>query len=73
MKVPPARFESFYIRARIYDELGKTELAIADLRRAIEFPAQTPFEISAQLQARTRIEQLSKRIPCSSQGPGECL
>ena len=45
---------------------GNTDRAIADFRRATEFPSKGLFDAAAQAEARKHIEQVGKRVPCSS-------
>ena len=53
---------------------GKNDLAIADLRKATAFKPRTVFESLAQADAKKRIEQLNRAIPCTSSGDaGTCL
>ena len=62
------------MRASVYEAQGKTELAIADLRKASEFTPKNAFEILAHESAKKRIQLLSKSIPCSAPGEGgSCL
>ena len=69
-----ANAESYYVRARVYEAQGKSELAIADLRKASEFPPKSVFESLAQANAKKRIQELTKAIPCSAPGEGgSCL
>jgi tetratricopeptide (TPR) repeat protein len=69
-----ANVESYYVRASVYQAQGKSDRAIADLRKAVEFAPTNPFEILAQANARKRIDQLTKNIPCSMPGEGgSCL
>src|SRR5262249_40678896 len=69
--------EGLYVRAQIYERQGKTDRAMADLKKAIDLAASNAFEVVAQANARKRLEQLAKLIPCgniSQAGdPGTCL
>ena len=74
MSLDQADLESYYFRARVYEAQGKNDLAIADLRKATGFSPRTVFEALAQADAKKRIEQLNKAIPCTSSGDaGTCL
>jgi tetratricopeptide (TPR) repeat protein len=66
--------ESYLVRAQVHEAQGKTDLAIADLRKASQFPPRTAFELLAQAEAKRRIERLTKATPCPSTGDaGTCL
>ena len=64
-----SKIESHVARADIYEAQGKGELAIADLRRAMEAPPRNFIEILAQANKK-RIDELGKRNPCGSAGRG---
>ena len=64
------------IRAATYEMQGKSELAIGDLRQAVELKPKSVFETLAQGLAKAKLSQLTKSVPCSSgmAKPGEqCL
>jgi tetratricopeptide (TPR) repeat protein len=56
--------EGHYVRAQIYEREGKTDHAMADLKKAIGLEANTAFEAAAQADARKRLDGLSRRTPC---------
>jgi tetratricopeptide (TPR) repeat protein len=62
------RVESYYVRAQVYETQGNSDRAIADFRKASELAPKSPFDLAAQADARTHIEQLSKRLPCGGSG-----
>jgi tetratricopeptide (TPR) repeat protein len=64
------RVESYYTRAQIYESQGNSERAVADFRKAIELPPKGLFDALAQVNAKKRIEQLGKSVPCGSSGRG---
>ena len=69
--------ENYLAPARVYEAKNDIEKASADFRRATEFPPKNVFETLAQTQAKQKIQQLSKRVPCGSMGRteagGACL
>jgi hypothetical protein len=69
--------EGYYARAQLREQQGKLDLAIGDLRTAVEIQPKTVFEAMAQAEARKRIEQLARRNACgdagAAAGPGTCL
>jgi len=64
------RVESYYMRAQIYETQGETDRAIADFRKATVLAPKGLFDAIAQANAKRRIEQLGKSIPCGSSGRG---
>jgi tetratricopeptide (TPR) repeat protein len=69
--------ENYLARAKVYEARNDVGNAAADLRRATQFAPKNFFETVAQAQAKQKIQQLSKRVPCSSMGlaqnGGACL
>jgi tetratricopeptide (TPR) repeat protein len=62
------RVESYYARAQIYEIQGNADRAVADFHKASELAPKGPFDVVAQADAKKRIEQLSKRVPCGGSG-----
>jgi tetratricopeptide (TPR) repeat protein len=62
--------ESYYIRAEIYEARNENDHAIADFRKATEVRPKTLFDFLAQVDAKKRMEDLAKRIPCGTSGRG---
>jgi tetratricopeptide (TPR) repeat protein len=69
--------ENYLARAKVYEAKNDIDNASADLRRATQFAPKNVFETLAQAQAKQKIQQLSKRVPCGSMGQaqnsGTCL
>ena len=69
--------ENYLARAKVNEARNDIEKASADFRRATEFAPKNVFETLAQAQAKQKIQQLSKRVPCGSMGRteagGACL
>lgn len=64
------RVESYYARAQIQASQGNSDRALADFRRATELAPRSAFDSAAQIDARKRIEQLAKQVPCGGAGRG---
>jgi tetratricopeptide (TPR) repeat protein len=60
--------ESYFGRAGVFEAQGKAERAIVDLRKAIDLKPKNVFEALAQTDAKKRIEQFEKRVPCGGAG-----
>jgi tetratricopeptide (TPR) repeat protein len=75
LKLDASNIESYYLRAGIHEGQGNRERAIADLRKVTEMNPNTVFDAVVQVEAKKRIEQFNKRIPCGNiGGAGEtCL
>src|SRR5262249_15012638 len=66
--------ERYFARATIYEAQSKIDKATSDYKSATELPAKTVFDILAQAQAKQKILQLSKRVPCGKGNNNEtCL
>ena len=66
--------ENYYARARVYEAQNDSQQATADYRRATELAQRSVFESLAQANAKQKVQQLSKRVPCGSMaGGGTCL
>jgi tetratricopeptide (TPR) repeat protein len=69
--------EGYFARAKIYDLKNDVPHATADFRRATELKPKGVFDLIAQAEAKKRIQQLSKSLPCGSAGrapsDGACL
>jgi tetratricopeptide (TPR) repeat protein len=60
--------EGYVARAGVYEAQNKVDLATNDYRRATQLKALNVFEGLAQAQSKQKVEQLSKRIPCTKDG-----
>jgi tetratricopeptide (TPR) repeat protein len=66
--------ENYYVRAKVYEAQNKFDKATDDYRRSTQLPPATVFDVAAQTEARQKVQQLSKKVPCgSSTGTGTCL
>jgi len=66
--------ESIYARAGVYEAQNDSQKASADYRRATELAPRSVFETLAQANAKQKVQQLSKRVPCGSMASsGTCL
>jgi tetratricopeptide (TPR) repeat protein len=65
-----AHLDAYYTRAQVHEAQGNADRAIADFRRATQLTPQSAFDALAQTDAKKRIEQLSKRVPCGGAGSG---
>ena len=57
--------EGYFARATIYEAQNQVDMATRDYRRATELTAKNVFDILAQAQSKKKVEQLSKRVPCT--------
>ena len=70
------RVESYLARGRVYEEQGNAERAMADFRRATELPPKNVFDVIAQVDAKKRMDEINKRVPCGTaraNGTDTCL
>jgi len=58
--------ERYFERAAIYEAQNKIDKATNDYKSATELQPKTVFDIAAQAQAKQKVQQLGKRIPCDS-------
>ena len=69
--------EEYIARGRAYEATNDTARAASDFRHALQLPAKNAFDAVAQAAVKKKVEQLSKRVPCSSSGGsdngGTCL
>jgi tetratricopeptide (TPR) repeat protein len=65
--------ENHLARAKVYEAQNDNPRATADYRRATELTPRNVFDSLAQANAKQKIQQLSKKIPCGSTGSGTCL
>jgi tetratricopeptide (TPR) repeat protein len=67
--------ESYFARAKAYEALNKPDKASDDFRRATQLAPTGVFESLAQAEAKRKIQELSKKVPCggSGQPAGTCL
>jgi tetratricopeptide (TPR) repeat protein len=68
--------ENHFVRAKVYEAQSNFDKAAEDYRRATQLPAASVFDIKSQNEARQKVQQLSKKVPCgnsSSGGSGTCL
>jgi tetratricopeptide (TPR) repeat protein len=66
--------ESYFARARAYEALNNPNKATDDFRRATELAPSTVFEQISQAEAKRKIQELAKKVPCGSgQQTGTCL
>jgi tetratricopeptide (TPR) repeat protein len=67
--------ESYFARAKAYEALNKPDKATDDFRHATQLAPASVFESLAQAEAKRKIQELSKKVPCgdSGQQPGTCL
>lgn len=68
--------EAYLTRAKVYESQNKFDKATDDYRRATQLPPNTIFDLLAQVAAKQKTQQLSKKVPCgnSSHAPeGTCL
>jgi tetratricopeptide (TPR) repeat protein len=63
--------KSYYARAQVYASQGKVDRAVADFRRATELAPRNPFDLTAQADAKKRIEQLDKQVPCGDRSAAQ--
>jgi hypothetical protein len=50
----------------VYEAQGKSDLAVADLRKATTLAPKNIFDTVAQAGAKKRIDELAKRVPCGA-------
>ena len=62
------RIPTYYARASVYEAQGKVDLATEDLRKAVELQPKNVFDTLAQVDAKRRLQTLSKSTPCGSAG-----
>jgi tetratricopeptide (TPR) repeat protein len=60
--------EGYVARAAVYEAQGKIDKAASDYRRATELKPLNVFETLAQAESKKKVDQLSKRVPCSKDG-----
>jgi tetratricopeptide (TPR) repeat protein len=58
--------ERYFARATIYEAQNNFEKATNDYRSATQLAPRNVFDILAQAQAKQKIQQLSKKIPCGN-------
>jgi tetratricopeptide (TPR) repeat protein len=67
----------YFARAQVHETQGKSSLAIADFRKALELQPKNVFDVAAQAFAKSRLEVLSRRDSCGGaddgKGAGRCL
>jgi Tfp pilus assembly protein PilF len=57
--------ESYFLRAKIYEEQSQFDKATNDFRRATQLTATSAFDFLAQAEAKKKIQLFSKKVPCS--------
>jgi tetratricopeptide (TPR) repeat protein len=67
--------ESYFARAKAQEAVNNPGKATDDFRRATQLAPLSVFEQLAQAEAKRKIQELSKRVPCggSGQQTGTCL
>ena len=69
--------EGYFARGNIYQQQRDVPHATSDFRRATELKPRAVFDLLAQAEAKKRIQQLSKSLPCGSTdrtpNDGACL
>jgi tetratricopeptide (TPR) repeat protein len=55
---------TYFARGQLFEAQGKLDLAVADLRKAIELKPNNIFEITAQTVAKGRLEALARNNSC---------
>ena len=69
--------EDYAARAAVFEAQNQFDKAATDLRRATQLVPKHIFEVVAQNNAKQKLQQLSKRIPCEGAGQaknsGTCL
>jgi tetratricopeptide (TPR) repeat protein len=69
--------EGYFARGKIYEVQGDVPRATSDFRRSTELKPKGVFDLLAQAEAKKRIQQMTKRVPCGNAGPanndGACL
>jgi tetratricopeptide (TPR) repeat protein len=77
ISIDRSNVQTYYARAGVHEARGKPDLALADFSKAIELRPRTIFDMTAQNDARKRVQALEKQIPCgnsASVSPGQtCL
>ena len=58
--------EDFTARAAVFEAQNQIDKAAADLRRATQLAPKQMFDIVAQTNAKQKLQQLSKKIPCDA-------
>jgi tetratricopeptide (TPR) repeat protein len=58
--------ENLVARAGVYEAKNDVKNATADFRRATQLAAKNVFDLLAQANAKQKIQQLSKQLPCGS-------
>jgi tetratricopeptide (TPR) repeat protein len=66
IKSEPSKIANYATRASIYQAQGKNELAVADLRKATDLVPKNIFDTAAQANAKKRMEELAKHMPCGA-------
>jgi cytochrome c-type biogenesis protein CcmH/NrfG len=62
--------ERYFTRATIYEAQNNFDKATSDYRSATQLAPKNVFDILAQAQAKQKIQQLSKKIPCGNSAHG---
>ena len=65
--------EEYVARAGVYEAQNKIGKASADFKRATELTPKNVFDVLAQTNAKQKVQQLSKRLPCGSKSDATCL
>ena len=66
--------ESYFARAKVFEAQNNPKKATDDYRRATQLTAAGVFDVLAQAEAKRKIQELSKRLPCGGSGQaGTCL
>jgi tetratricopeptide (TPR) repeat protein len=69
--------EGFFARAQVYEAQDNVQKATDDYRSASLMTPRSVFELLAQAQAKKKLQDLPKRLPCGSVGrassDGTCL
>jgi len=60
-------------RARAYEGRNDPARAAADYRHAASLAPRGVFDTIAQAQAREKVKQLSKKVPCGGGAESTCL
>jgi tetratricopeptide (TPR) repeat protein len=60
--------ESYFARAKVYEAQNNPKKATDDFRRATELTPGSVFDVLAQAESKRKIQELSKRLPCGSNG-----
>jgi regulator of sirC expression with transglutaminase-like and TPR domain len=69
--------EGYFARGKIYEQQGDVPHATSDFRRSTELKPKGVFDLLAQADAKKRIQQMTKRLPCGNssraENDGACL